>query len=423
MTMGGIFAAADWAITLSFFEYRGHAKGYHFYFAEVLALGLLIGTALEDWKGFRFLPPGLWLYFFYCLASFVSIVNAPEPKLVLMAAFKYIKFALFFVAGYNFLKREENVRFLVDMLAVTMAWQFGVVVKMKYWDGMYQVPGTFEHQNSLSMYVTMVGLVLLAASLGVTGNRAKWYLAAFVASAFVQQSTLSRAGLAIFAAGTMAVIVLSCVDRITKQRLAVLGVLVIVGSVGLVMTMDTIIGRFQDRSNEASNRTREFLNRASRDMVDDFPLGIGWNNFGVVINRPFTYGDIIDQYEREGGVRVDASHQKGLVESHYYLLLAETGYQGLAAYLVFIVVFLFRNVRAALFFRNSFLGSLSLGIGAGCGFNYIHALLERVLTQPRNLMLWMLLLAATARIEMWRRQKRLKQLQALEIEEEKLQPV
>jgi hypothetical protein len=86
------------------------------------------------------------------------------------------------------------------------------------------------------------------------------------------------------------------------------------------------------------------------------------------------------------------------------LLLSETGYPGYLSYLVLIAYFLFLNVRSAIFFRNHFLGVVSIGIGIGCSCNYLQSMLERVLVQNRNLMLWLLLLALTARIETWRRQ-------------------
>jgi hypothetical protein len=35
--------------------------------------------------------------------------------------------------------------------------------------------------------------------------------------------------------------------------------------------------------------------------------------------------------------------------------------------------------------------------------NYLQSFLERVLTQPRNVMLWFILLAITARITAWRK--------------------
>jgi hypothetical protein len=367
-----------------------------------LALALIIGRALESWRDFRLIPAGLWFYLAYLAASFLSILNAPDPKLVYFAAFKYLKMAIFFVAAFNFIRSEGDLRFFLFAMCLTMAWQFLIVLKLKYWEGVYQVAGTFEHQNSLSMFVTMIGMVLLAAALGPKDRRSNWYLGAFIACAFIQESTLSRGGLACFALGTVAVVLLSLCDRVTRRRLGVLAGLALMAMIGSIKAMDTIKTRFQDQSNQASNKTRELLNAASRHMLEDYPLGIGWNNFGLVINKPYPYGDIIDRWEREGGAKVDETHQKGIAESHYYLLLSETGYQGLLFYLLFIMVFLWRNVRAAFFYRYNFLGSVSLGIAIGCGFNYAQSILERVLTQPRNMMLWMLLLGATARIHMWR---------------------
>ena len=120
----------------------------------------------------------------------------------------------------------------------------------------------------------------------------------------------------------------------------------------------------------------------------------------------FLTATIIDDWELEGGVTIDPHHQKGVVESLYYLLLAETGWQGLISFLLFMAVFLWWNVRGPRFFyRYHFLGALSIGIAIGCGCNYLHSTLERVLIQPRNMMFWFLLLAVTARIYVWRREE------------------
>jgi hypothetical protein len=403
MTIGGFFQAAEWGFTLAAFEYRGHTKGYHFFFAEVLALSIVLASLLENWRQFRWFPPGLWAYFLYCGLSFLSIFSAPESSYVLMSAFKWLKVVIIFLAAFHFIRTEQDVHFFLKAMCVTMTWQLVAVLKMKYWDGIYQVPGTFEHQNSLSMFTTMIAMVFLAASLGPRHPHSNWYLFGFLACAAIQQSTLSRGGLAVFAFGTMAVAILSLVDKFDRRRFAVLSILTVAGIVGLSMTMDTIVERFQDESNEASAKTRELLAETSKNMLRDYPLGVGWNNYGITINKPFPYGRIIDDWEREGGVRVDENAPKGISESHYWLLLAETGYQGFVGYLIFILVFFWRNLRAMISYRYHFIGSISLGIATGLGCNYLQSVLERVLTQPRNMMLWMLLLGITARIEVWRR--------------------
>jgi hypothetical protein len=47
--------------------------------------------------------------------------------------------------------------------------------------------------------------------------------------------------------------------------------------------------------------------------------------------------------------------------------------------------------------------------------NYLQSFLERILTQPRNMFLWLILLAVTARISQWRRADKLRR--RLEFEE------
>ncbi|MGZ4988163.1 MAG: O-antigen ligase family protein, partial [Limisphaerales bacterium] len=182
------------------------------------------------------------------------------------------------------------------------------------------------------------------------------------------------------------------------------GALAAVVCVGVAASLQTIINRFNDTYNADSAETRRMLNIASREMLRDYPLGAGWNNFGVLINPPYPYGSLIDQYFKDHNEFKEVDTSKGIVESHYYLLLSETGYPGFISYVILITYFLFLNARAAIFFRNHFLGVVSIGIGIGCSCNYLQSILERVLVQPRNLMLWLLVLALTARIETWRRQ-------------------
>ena len=45
--------------------------------------------------------------------------------------------------------------------------------------------------------------------------------------------------------------------------------------------------------------------------------------------------------------------------------------------------------------------------------NYLQSFLERVLTQPRNMMLWFILLAFTARIMTWRKQEKRRRLRQM----------
>ncbi|HUS37525.1 MAG TPA: O-antigen ligase family protein [Verrucomicrobiae bacterium] len=407
MTTGGILGASEWGLTLSAFEYRSHARGFHFYFICLPALAIIFAKIFTRWRDVKLVPPGFWLFYTFCVCACMSIVTAEFPTYVLMAAWKTVELTVIGIAAYNFIRTDRDLKFLIHCMACTMAWQFVVALKMKYLDGIYQVYGTFEHQNSLSTFTTMIGLVFLGAALAPKEEKSNWFMWVYIFCAFIVQSALSRGSLFTFALGSVIVVVLSLVDRVTKRRMTVLVALAAVAAVGLAFTMDTLMARFKgdERYNEESKHTRDMLNQASRNMVAEHPLGVGWNNYGRMINHPYHYGDHIDAYQKKWSNQIDPNYQKGISESLYYLILAENGYLSLVVYVAFFALFLIMNLRGAMTFRTDMIGGFSIGLFAGCGVIYLQSFLERVLTQPRNMALWFLLLGAAARIETWRRKE------------------
>jgi hypothetical protein len=404
MTINGLLGPGNWGLTIGSIEtYRGHTKGYHFYFNHALAIALVVARRLEDRKSFRWLPPGLGWYLAYCGCSLVSLVSAADKNLVLMTAHKSVFASLLVIATFNLLRTEEDLQFFLRVMVGVMLWQLCVCLKLKYLEGMYQVRGTFEHQNPLAMYTVLIGMPFLAVALGPSFKGANLLLLGFLACAVIVQATVSRAALAVFGAGTMAVTVLSLLEKPTARRVLTTATLGVVGTAGLLMTLDTILARFHDQGNQASAELRDVMKEACREMVKDHPLGIGWNNYALAVNPPFRYAEIYYQWIRGRGMPVDEAKANSVVESHYYLLLAENGYPGLLGWLLLVGVALWRNLRAYHFFGHSFLRCLSLGLGMGCALNYAQSTLERVLTQPRNLMLWLIILAITGRIEILRR--------------------
>ena len=412
MTLNGLFGPGNWGLTLASIEtYRGHTKGYHFYFNNALAIALIIARWKADPKGFRLVPPGVGWYLAYCGLSFLSIVNAPNTNYVIMAAHKMTFTALLAVATFNVLRTEDDLRFFMRVMAVTLIWELIICLKFKYLEGAYQVRGTFEHQNPLAMYAVLIGSVFLAVGMGPKFKGANICMVAFVACAVIVQCTLSRAALAIFGVGVIATLGISLLEKPTGRRIMMTSGMAVMGSVGMLLALDTIVSRFNDEGNAASSELRHVMNAASKEMLHDNRLGIGWNNFALTFNPPFRYAEILWDWVRSRNMKPREDAANPVVESHYWLLLAETGYQGFGAYVLMIVVGLWFNLRAFFDFGHSFLRCLSLGIAVGCGLNYLQSFLERVLVQPRNLMLWLIIMGVTARIEVMRRERR-KQLKA-----------
>ncbi|MDB6070573.1 MAG: hypothetical protein JWL81_1744, partial [Verrucomicrobiales bacterium] len=381
MTVNGLFGPGNWGLTLGSVElYRGHAKGYHFYFNHILAIALIVAAWLKDRKTFRWVPPGMALYALFILCCSLSIINAPRVDYVLMAIHKMIFFAVIGIAAFHWMRRREDIQFFMKVMAVTMCWQALIVLKMKYLQGIYQVRGTFEHQNPLSMYAVMIGMPLLAVAMGPEFKGRRWCTAGYMASAIIVQSALSRAALIMFAGGTVMVALLSLMEKPTKRRLGLLAGMSCVGALGLLLTLDTIISRFGDQGNTASSELRDVLNEAARQMQHEHPLGIGWNNYALCINTPYSYADVVYDWTRGRNMKVDTDKPNAPVESHYYLLFGENGYAGLISWLLVIGVGVWRNFRGFLGFAHGFERCVCLGLMAGCSLNYVQSTLERVLT-------------------------------------------
>ncbi|HEV8544609.1 MAG TPA: hypothetical protein VGR78_19640, partial [Verrucomicrobiae bacterium] len=126
--VSGFLQAQEWGLTIHPILYRGTARGFHFYWAEVAAVALIVAQMAGNWRNFRFFPPGFWLYALYCAASCISIMNAPKPLYGYLAAFKAIKIIIAFVAAYNFVRSEEDLRFALVSLAFVILWELIAVL-------------------------------------------------------------------------------------------------------------------------------------------------------------------------------------------------------------------------------------------------------------------------------------------------------
>jgi hypothetical protein len=390
--------------------YRGHTKGFEATLIEILAIALIVSSAnnKQNQPPSRFWPPGATLYLLYCVASWVSIFGALNQLYALMAGVRFTKALVIYIAAFHFIRDEEDVRWLLKSLVGTLCVQALVVLKMKYVDHSYQVHGWFEHQNPLAMWCYMCGLPLLAACMSkVPKAEAHWYTAGFVASALMIQSSLSRAALLFFAVGVVIVVIFGLIDGITSTRVTFVLGMTVLGAIAITMSLHTIVGRFHDEGNDQSAETRVVMNLSANEMLHHSTFGIGWNCFALGINHPYPFGDIIDDAERDKGHKVDEDYAKGVVESHYWLLLAETGYPGFATYLLFIGVTSWWCLKGMFYWRGTVSGVFLGGLFAALILTYVHSNFERSLTQTKNMSMWLIFLGVAARMSTWRRAARL----------------
>ena len=393
--------------------YRGHTKGFEFNILHYIGVGLVIGALIRKQKPI-FLLPGVGIYCIHILASSLSIFGAYEPIYALMGTWKF-GMVLFVGMGVCLtIQDEKDIRCILMACATALIINVLVCLKFRYVDGLFQVHGWFEHQNPMAMWSYSLGLPLLAVSLSkeISFKDSLFFLMGYGAAGLSIALSASRASTAIIGAGTIILLSASFLRGVTIRRVGVLFLITLAGSAVLYKVMDTIIERFETSESTDENSMRWVMIEQSKFMFNSSPaVGIGWNNFGIANSRPrgVECSKIIENWTAETkGYTVDPKrfYRNALTESHYWLILAETGYLGFVTFILFLLTTLYWCLRCIWYYRKSTLGFLCLGIGLTLFIMYLHGQLERILTQKKNVCSWMIFLGIMMRIELWRRQKR-----------------
>lgn len=322
--------------------YRGHTKGFEFSLMVALGIALTVCSFLKRPPGFRGVPPGLWLYLLYCALSCLSLIPAGNKIYGLMAAWKFTSAAFIFVGAYYAFRDDEDLRWVLRTLAGALILQMLVCLKMRFLDGRWQVHGWFEHQNPMCMWAYLCAIPLLAVAFSPKTDRRDTllYFSAIAATALMILLSVSRAGLAAFVVGSIAVTGLAFLRGVSFKKLTITGIGALAAMVAGMLALDSLMARVhEDSSRENEEDLRPVLNRQSKAMLHDSPVGIGWNNFGVANSLPNEkYVTILMDWDASRGFRIiDDNYEAGpLTESLYWLLLSETGYQGFISYVAFL---------------------------------------------------------------------------------------
>jgi hypothetical protein len=391
--------------------YRGHTKGFEANWLEVLGIGIIIASHKTKAKGakWKLFTPGALLYNAWALMSLISVFAAPDKTFALMAGFKFSKVVIIYMAAAHFLRDEEDLLWSLRAVAGSLVFYALLCLKMRYLEGMFQIKGWFEHQNPMAMWCYMGGIPLLAVALhGQTKPKDFLiFMAGFGGSAFCILLSVSRAGLGALAAGSVFVLLMAWL-RGPNSRVVMVTV---GGAIGAFVVSAFAMNSFHARLNEvaATAETSEFdlrdiLNMQSRAMLHDSPIGIGWNNFGIMNSRPRgdKYSQILEDWDESRGFTIidENYHENPLTESLYWLMAAETGYPGIVFFALFALTTLWFAVRAMWFHRLSTFGAFAGGALIMLGICYLHGSVERILTQTKNVSFWLLMTGLLSGIQM-----------------------
>jgi len=397
--------------------YRGHTKGFEVSLIEVLALALIIAVRKSSAGARPLLVPGIMLYLSWCGFSLCSAIGSFEPTYALMSASRFVKGALIFTAAAMYLRDENDLRWAIGALAGALLHQGLLCLKMRLLDGQWQVKGWFEHQNPMAMWCYMAALPVLAAAFwqGVRG-RLLWICVGGVAgAALCILLSVSRAALGAFVIGAVILFALAWL-RGANARMTTASIVAAVGALLAGMfALDSFTARLNEvkqSSQETEFDLRDILNKQSAAMLRDHPLlGVGWNNFGIANSRGRgdLYSEILEEWDKDRGFTIydENYYANPLTESLYWLWLAETGWLGFGAFALFAAATLWFSLRHAIAQRGTLMGAVAAALFVVLAICYGHGMVERILTQTKNLSQWLMLAGMVAGMEMNRRAKKL----------------
>lgn len=359
--------------------WRGTARGYAFTAVSLFAIPLLTSMFFNLKYKVKLFPPGWFFYFLYYAAVVISGVNAIHMHQWGFEVYKMFWMYITFLAAFNYLNNSRNLFFFVYVVSIILIILFLVGFYQKYKIGYYQIRSTFPHQNSLSLYLELFGLLVLGVLMNEQISRLLFFLClfAFGGSVLLIVFTYSRGGLVVYFGGIAIVCALSILlNGFSTRRLTLMfvGLLVMLSIVGYALPR--IIQRFT-KAPESSKNTRIVLALASKRMANDFRLGFGANNYSEYSGGEYDY--VQDYYSENNTPRYG-----GIVETIYLLVAAECGWWGLGTLILWFLYYYFSDIISMFVLRKKPCSGIVIGFFAGLSCNYWHSTLEWSLKQFNN---------------------------------------
>ncbi len=185
--------------------------------------------------------------------------------------------------------------------------------------GMTQAVGTFGHQNMLGMIVNMSAMAF--AAVFMAKSRSLISAAVPLLGAVVVILTASRATLGLFVLGIALICVFSLIRRFSAGKLGVVLSCAALLAIAAPFAMGSLNKRFAENPLDQDYDERAVFIKAATFMIDDYPFGIGANNYVTRVN---TGG-----YNERAGVAPVYGSLAAHVHNAYILTMAENGYFGL----------------------------------------------------------------------------------------------
>ncbi|MDD3118178.1 MAG: O-antigen ligase family protein [Victivallales bacterium] len=383
--------------------YKGTSRGFEISIVDLAMVILFFVILFRKEFKLRLLPPGSLLYGLYFLLSMASIARADIQLYSWFEILKLVRMYFLFWVLSNYFNNYDRIILGIKFFGLVICYIFAITILQRYFLHMFQVRGTFPHQNSLAMYCSVLGPLFLALAINYHGDKPRliyFSIMTFAMCSAMEIMTLSRGGLACYLFGVMTSFGISCLTGMTSRKVIFTVLAVIVGSMLLGYAAPTIIRRFK-YAPVTSRLYREQLAKAACNMANDSFFGVGLNNFGLKVNPPYQY------FKEDKKIKHPEGYTEGLVESTYLMIAAETGWFNLAVYLLLLLRLYWINFRNIFRLRHRNEQFIAIGFAGGLSAIYLQSVLEWVLRQTDNAYQLMYILAVIVAMDtIYRREKR-----------------
>jgi putative inorganic carbon (hco3(-)) transporter len=340
----------------------------------------------------------------YFAITAISVVVAQDVSLSLFEVALLFEACLVYFYVANTVRTREDVMFVVSLLLIACLLESLAMIVLQFtgmpstiWGAPTQIQieadpgqrfmrvgGTVGSPNFAAAYLSIS--LASAASILFTnlGRKLKWLAIAVLGAGGVALIfTFSRGGWIAAVLAIALICLLGCRRRgfSLKTPIAITLILAM-----LCLPFLSVISARLLEDDKGSAQSRIPLMKLAFRIIEDNPvLGVGANNFTVVMDRYLT-SDF-----REGWLFT--------VHNKYLLVLAETGIVGLLAFVAFLLDAL-RKGWHCWSLRDPFLSPIALGFTAGIAGHMLHMTVDVFRGRPTQQLLWLAagLLTAMLRI-------------------------
>jgi hypothetical protein len=339
--VGIAFLSTAFLIDINFYSmeiYRGDSRGYEIGLTDWIMLSLLIVMLTSKrWKNKKItlLPPNSGLLAVYLAIAIISVYVAYVQIYAGFGLLKILRGLMVFVVAYNYLQDEEDLRFIIGVLALIVIIEFVMVIDQRL-SGMYRAKGSTPHSNTLAGYINMINMLFFALLLGDKSRPTLYWIVLGLGSLIVLAS-FSRGAMMAMIVGYLIVIVLSYKNKFDMRKNGILALMLLLAMPIAIDVGPRVIDRFLNAS-EASGASRKLANVAAAAMADDHFFGVGLNNYSHAIN------------ETHYIEHIDSIVDRGIVHNIYLLHASEMGWIGMIAFCLVIGNFLrlgYRSISAS----------------------------------------------------------------------------